>query len=499
MNLSVPVDLSNFDPSIATRSEANHIGPISYEGLLGYKTGPDLAYLDIQLAPQLAERWEVSPDARQYTFYLRKGVKFAERPPVNGREVNAGDVKWSYEYWTRTGPFKDKKIAPGTYDWMLEGLESIEARDASTMVVRFKNGFVPFLNYSASFRIPIAPHEIYDADGHLQDQIAGTGPFQLDMAASQRGSHWIWKKNPSYWQQGRPYLDEVRTIRIADEAPEQAAFQAKQIDSVITPDSRVVEELKRNLPDMVATEYAPPFALHLWMNLRPGNLLTDKRLRQAVSLGIDRDEFIRTYGGRGEWALAGVFPGLFNETEVKQMLRFDPTEARRLVAEAGYPNGIDMAYMLTPDTGKLFVSQSELLQAQLKKAGINLVMKSFTNQEAATKRRNGDGYDIAPTRRSSVDTDVDSNIYAPFHSQSPGNFGRVNDPKVDALVDGQRREPDAAKRREIVREAARYIAQESLGMILPYSVEYRLTQPYLRGYQPNFGSPWPLTDAWLAR
>jgi len=190
---------------------------------------------------------------------------------------------------------------------------------------------------------------------------------------------------------------------------------------------------------------------------------------------------------------------VFSEAEVKQVLRYDPAEARRLVAEAGYPNGVEMAYILTPDSGTLFVSQSELLQAQLRKAGINLVMKSFTNQEAATKRRTGDGYDVAPTRRSSVDTDVDSNIFAPFHSRSPGNFGRVNDPKLDLLLEAQRREPDPARRRELVREAARYIARESLGMILPYGVEYRLTQGHLRGYYPNFGAVAPVADAWVAR
>src|SRR5204862_8155626 len=109
-----------------------------------------------------------------------------------GREFNSGDVKFSYEYHGRTGDFEGKKLPAGTFNFMLEGLEGIDTPDASTAVVRFKEGFVPFLNYSASFRIPIVPREIFDRDGHLKDAIAGTGPFQLDPAASQRGSQFTW-------------------------------------------------------------------------------------------------------------------------------------------------------------------------------------------------------------------------------------------------------------------------------------------------------------------
>lgn len=495
--LAISNDISNVDPSIATRAESQASTPFAYEGLLGFTTGPEVGYLDLVLRPRLAERWEVSPDARTYTFYLRRGVKFADLAPVNGRELTSSDVKWSYEYWSRTGEVRDRKLPPSVFVWMLEGLERVETPDAQTAIVRFKEPFVPFLAYAATFRIPVVPRDIYDQDGSLQDRIVGTGAFQLDTGASQRGSHWVWKKNPAYWDQGKPHLDMVRTLLIADESATRAAFQARQVDQFTTRIGSVANELRRSISDAQVNDYHPPSAMHLWLNVRSGRLLADPRLRKAVSLAIDRDEIIRTLqDGRGQWSLAGVFPGFFTEAEVKQLLRFDPGEASRLVSEAGYPQGVELVYMLSSAETQLQTSKAQLLQAQLRKAGINLTIKVFAHQEWATKLRAGDGYDIGHTNRT-VDPDVDSNLYAVFHSSSPSNLAGVNDPKADALVKAQRRDPDPARRREAVREAASFIAREALGLTLPYDVEFRFTQPYVRGYYANFGDPYPLAGAWV--
>src|SRR5438270_11722960 len=113
---------------------------------------------------------------------------------------------------------------------MLEALDSVTTPDPYTVVVRFREPFAPFINYAASERLPIVPHEIYDLDGHFKDRIAGTGAFQLDAAASQKGTRWVFRKNPNYWEPGRPYLDEVRWVVIRDTAAGFVAFQTRQVD-----------------------------------------------------------------------------------------------------------------------------------------------------------------------------------------------------------------------------------------------------------------------------
>src|SRR5205807_3320559 len=141
---------------------------------------------DLVLQPELAERWEVSSDARKFTFTLRKGLHFANIAPVNGRDITSTDVKFSYDYWSRTGEFKDKKLAPGQNAAMFEGLERVDAPDPSAVVVTFKDPFVPFLNYAASSWNHVVPREIYDQDGSYRDRILGSGPYQLDTGASQK-------------------------------------------------------------------------------------------------------------------------------------------------------------------------------------------------------------------------------------------------------------------------------------------------------------------------
>ncbi len=92
-------DLFNYDMSLQGSSVPNpYVIKVAYNSLLGRRLGPDVGYGQTIVAPMLAQRWEVSPDAKTYTFHLNQGVRFADLPPVNGRELTSADVKFSYEY-----------------------------------------------------------------------------------------------------------------------------------------------------------------------------------------------------------------------------------------------------------------------------------------------------------------------------------------------------------------------------------------------------------------
>ena len=100
------------------------------------------------------------------------------------------------------------------------------------MVVHFDAPYAPFLNYLDTLTMPIMPHEIYDQDGNMRNRMIGSGPFILDTNATQKGSQWVFNKNPDYWQQGKPYIDKVRYLVINDLTSQRSAFQAKQLDLV---------------------------------------------------------------------------------------------------------------------------------------------------------------------------------------------------------------------------------------------------------------------------
>src|ERR1700693_4967821 len=109
-------DPLDWDVSLLGKGSADGIF-LAYDNLVGFKAGSDVAYTDAVLAPELAESWEIHDDAGTFILHLRQGGKFAALPPVTGREFTAADVKWSYEYWTRSGQFAGQKLAPGQWAW----------------------------------------------------------------------------------------------------------------------------------------------------------------------------------------------------------------------------------------------------------------------------------------------------------------------------------------------------------------------------------------------
>lgn len=500
VNLSRAADPFDFDVSTTGQGigGADFIRS-AYSSLLRVKIGPDIGYSQTVVEPGLAERWEVSSDARTYTFHLRKGVKFADLPPVNGRELTAADVLWSYQYWSRTGPLKDAGLPTSQLDWAFEGVERLESPDPYTVVVRFKDGFAPFLNYAASALNPIVPREIYAQDGHFKNQIVGTGPFQLDTAATQKGSRWITKKNPTYWDQGKPYLDEVRFLIISDDATLNAAFQTKQIDVIAAPDFRFAQDIARSNPNAVQYEWQTS-TLHLWLNFkRPP--LDDFRIREAFSLGIDRDELIKTVAdGKGEWALANsnLYSDLFTQGEIKSFIKFDPERAKRLVQEAGYPNGLEVPWIIS----SLNAAQvtAPLIQAQLKKVGINIVF-DVVPSGGDNQARRARTFSIAYVSGELQRPDVDGWLYS---SAIPGggfNYAGIDDPKVTELLIAQRREPDPAKRRELLRQVLRMINEKFLSIATYRTSSYDFWHPHLKNYylHSDLSLVGGLWEAWLAK
>ena len=92
---------------------------------MGLERGPNIPYSQLKVEPELADKYE-SPDAQTWTFHLRPGVAFANLPPVNGRALTSEDVKWSFEYASRTGQFASKKLPQAQFDWYFEGLQSVQ-------------------------------------------------------------------------------------------------------------------------------------------------------------------------------------------------------------------------------------------------------------------------------------------------------------------------------------------------------------------------------------
>lgn len=498
LNARVPTDYYDFDVTLTGKGTNARVQGLSYSSLLGFKSGPDVPYSQYILQPKLAEKWSVNADGTSFTFNLRKGVKWANLPPVNGRDLTSADVKWTYEYGSRTGALKDKKLPTGQFDWMFEGLKEIQTPDPYTVVVSFKESFSPFLNYAGHHLNPILPHEIYDLDGDFKTRIVGSGPYQLDTSASQKGAAWVWKKNPDYWEPGKPYLDAIKWVVIPDDSTAAAAFRVGQIDLVGDYTYAPAQDIMKADPKAVAFDLSGATPVHMYMNLKFPPF-QDIRIRKAITLGINRDELSLVQGGgKGGWALAGTYPTMFTQAEIKAMIPYDPPQAKQLVIDAGYPNGLDVQFEYPTDNGQVYITDFQLLQSQLKKIGINFVAKPISYAEYSATKKNHTA--TVTTTSKDWQADIDGYLYGTFYSKSKDNYDGVNDPKLDAMLEAQRREADPAKRTELIKAAVRYINGESyLGRALYSKSTFMFAHPNLKNFAPNFQTAYDLTGAWLEK
>ncbi|HTE86482.1 MAG TPA: ABC transporter substrate-binding protein, partial [Dehalococcoidia bacterium] len=435
-----------------------------------------------------------------FTFHLRKGVKFANLPPVSGRELTSEDVRWTIDYYGRTGAFQDKKLPESAVGFMYEGMQAVGTPDKYSVVVRFERPFLPFLSYAAAGWNPISPHEVYDQGGSLKDHIVGAGPFQLDMSASQKGTLYTWKKNPDYWDAGLPYVDSVRWLVLPQQATTVAAFQTKRVDLLQAIAYPQYQQVKGVSADARFFRYLQPQGYHLnFSQARPGPL-TDLRVRQAFALSVDRDEINKTVaGGEGQWAVTGAVQGLFTETEARQLMKQDLQQAKQLLAAAGFGNGLRVEWPYEDDISQDNLTWFQLVQAQVKRAGIDLALVPLAKTDQRAKRRKGD-FDVDVLQALGLlEADADSMMFGTFHSKGTTNWSQIKDPQLDKLLEEQRSEVDPAKRREVQRQAAKRIVDQAWGVELIYPPIWDVTQPYVQNYYPHFSVRAPFTKSWLTK
>ncbi len=494
---------TNLDPTLALRGEGTHTTMRVFNSLLTFKWGPELEYNDQVIVPLLAERWEASPDGKSYTFHLRRGVRFADLAPVNGREMTAADVKWSFEYIGRLGEFAEVKF-PGTNQIKakLEGLDRVEITGPYTAVAHFKEPYAPFLTYAATPQLAVMPREVYQQDGDFNQRPIGTGPWQFDATASQAGTRMVFKKNPTYWEAGKPYLDEVRSVVITESSSAKAAFQTRQVDIFHSVESLAdSEELLSKVPDAKFNRYLGWNSLRVYFNVNVPPF-TDVRFRRALDMAIDREEFLRAFTkGQGAWAMGATVPGIFTQEEMKQLVPYRPDEARRLLRESGYASSpVEIEYMYSTGYGEQLLSDSQLLQAQLKKVGIVLTIVSLDRNELSARRRSGKYMMTATGTGSALEPDPDVYVHSYFHPKSGTNYYHVNDPKLTEFTEAQRRETDPAKRKEVWRQQAKYVVDNGYAPWIYHMPIFDFWQPYVKNFHPNIGNEYrPLPDTWLEK
>ena len=475
----------HFDPHLTVSFKTHTTLSFVYNKLVRHKVGADVPPGTFIVEPDLAERWEELDDTT-YVFSLRQGVKWHNKPPLNGRELVAEDVKFTYDRFLR------EQGNPNRY--ILDSIDQIEVVDRYTVKFFLKEPYVWFVNalaYSSSMWI-IAP-EMVQQFGDLKkpETAIGTGPFFLER--HEPNVKTIFRRNPDYFRQGQPYVDGVEWLVLDDESTGLAMYRTGQLDcgpagnwSVRQQD---LEALQKSHPHLVYRDFLSQTTQAIMMrtDMAPFN---DVRVRRAISHAIDRQALIEAVWGRGA-PTAAVSRGLVEwSLPIDQLgvgakyYQYDPKESRRLLAEAGFPKGFKTQLTATPGYGRDLVDDVQLVQRFLKDVGIEaeLKLQEFGAYAATTQQGKFEGLVRGPF---GIAWEPDAPLYRAYAADSSWNTGHVSDPKLTAMLKEQRRTKDLEARKKIIFEIQRYVADQQYYVYLNSITITGSWQPYVKNFAPQ--------------
>jgi peptide/nickel transport system substrate-binding protein len=494
-------DPVHFDPHLTRNARTHTALSFVYSKLLRHKVGADVRPGTFLIEPDVAERWE-APDDTTYIFHLRHGVTWHHKPPVNGRELVAEDVKFTFDR------FLAEKGNPGRY--MLDSVDHVEVVDRYTVKFVLHEPFVWLLDILANaLCMWIVAPEVVEKYGDLKkvETAIGTGPFLLE--GYEPNVKLVFRRNPDYFRPGLPYVDGVEWLALDDESTALAMYRTGQLDAGpgLQWDVRQadLESLQQSHPHLRYQDMQSITQTTIWMRTDQPPF-ADVRVRRAISHAIDRQGLIEGVWMRGQPS-PGVAPGLAEWSlpieqlgEGAKYYRYDPKEARRLLAEAGYPKGFKAQLATTSGYGRDLLDAVQLVQHYLKEVGIEVELKiqEYGAYQATTGQGKYEGLAMGPY---GVAWEPDGALYGPYMPNQLRNRGHVNDPKLAAMVQEQRRLKDPEARKQLVFAIQRYVAEQQYYVYLSSQVVTASWQLYVKNYAPNlsadFGSR--VAALWLDR
>jgi dipeptide transport system substrate-binding protein len=455
------------------------------------------------LRPGLATSWTISPDALRYTFTLRHGVKFQSNALFKPtRDFKADDVVFTFNRMLdHNGAWY--KVNSGTYDMFATVIEpnlaTVTKSADDTVVFTLKTPSASFLNalsvqpFSISSAEYAAALEKAGKPEQLDMQPIGTGPFQL--VQYQKDSLVRFRAFPDFWGKAggmperAPKVDNLVFSITPDPAVRLAKLRAGECQIARYPNAADLDTI-RTTPGLAVQEGTIASASYLAMRTdhKP---FDDLRVRKALAMAIDLNSLVKAvYQGTGTPTAALVSPTLWGHNADVKPYPYDPEAAKKLLAEAGYPNGFATDLWAIP-VARAYMPNGrragELIQADWAKIGVTAKIVTFEWGEYLRRRRQGEG-DVGMTGATWDYPDPSQQMAnLTCRARSTGrNFANWCDEGYDSLVDKANLVTDQAERAKLYSEAQQIIHDQVPGILFADAKAFVALRTNVNGFKIHF-------------
>lgn len=437
------------------------------------------------IIPDLAHSWEISPDSKTYTFFLRKDVLFSD-----GAELTSADVKATFDRIVKppTGVSIPRSI-------LFRAVSEITAPDKYTIQFKLAEARPPSFVMSAiasGWNVIYRKQTLEDNGYNLRRVMLapGTGPFRHLRRVE--NEVWVMEKKPDYWNKGLPYLDGIEFYNLIPFSPELgSAILAGRIDYGRVFDPVTLRRAKAT-PGMSGTLYNQSVIQGTWVNSKR-KPLDDARVRRAFHLALDRPVLVDVVKDVAPMRVGGfIYPFSEYATPPAELAKrpgyqTDPTaaikEARALMAAAGYAKGTKGLDFLVRDVSS-FRLWSQAMQAMLAQA-LNVEIKLRTVVESVWFDDIANGnFDLAIGAVVSTLLDPSDYFNAWYRTGGPQNYSSWSNKDVDALIDKIDRETEAGARKALIRQVEAICEQDPPVLPVAWEQLADIWYNYVKGHNP---------------
>lgn len=435
----------------------------------------------IDIEGDLAESWEVTDDATKFTFKLRS-AKWQNVEPTFGRALTSEDVKLSLERYQ----------AGGTQQDMFSEVTSIETPDDHTITITLGQPVVEFPRNIAAWS-HIDAREMIEDEEFLKQHAVGTGPFIQESWVQKEGT--VFVRNPDYFEQGLPFLDKIETRVINDTATQRAGFQTDNLIEFGARDEADAADVMAAVPDSVLLVgerlQGANSMVVVFQQLNP--LMQDERVRRAVSMAADRREYglSRSYAGDGFPYPAIGWQTIFDQRpsleDCGPWYQYNPAEASKMLQAAGFSSDSPLSFEVTGYYLQAFYQFDDLVLPMLNDLPELEVSSRTVDNPTSVVMLNGREFESAHGMTFGPPAYSVDQIAFPFmHSSGGTNFGSIDDPDLDQMIEAQRREPDEEARQDLWRQIWDRDLDQVYYMYLPENAaRLSMWHNYLLNYRPH--------------